>query len=164
MWCPARRRWRTGSGCTSRGGGSATAPCSGRRRWRRCTPPKLRAARTFLFADDITSGTYALGWHRTTFEGHPYLSHGGGIFGFPAYVALLPDIAAGVVVLANADAWFHPHHEITAWVFARLLGGEVRDWHGESMAHKAAIVAQAESTLAAQDSAPRPGNPAHLAP
>ena len=119
--------------------------------------PQVASGATFLFADDITSGTYALGWHRTTFEGHPYLSHGGGIFGFPAYVALLPDIAAGVVVLANADAWFHPHHEITAWVFARLLGGEMRDWHGESMAHKAAIVAQAESILAAQDSARVPG-------
>ena len=119
--------------------------------------PQVASGATFLFADDLTSGTYGLGWHRTTFEGHPYLSHGGGIFGFPAYVALLPDIAAGVVVLANADAWFHPHHEITAWVFARLLGVEPRDWHGESMAHRAAIVAQAESNLAAQDSARVPG-------
>ena len=33
---------------------------------------------------DDTTHTYALGWHRTTFEGHPYLSHGGGILGFPA--------------------------------------------------------------------------------
>ena len=119
--------------------------------------PQVASGATFLFADDLTSGTYGLGWHRTTFEGHPYLSHGGGMFGFPAYVALLPDIAAGVVVLGNGDAWFHPHHEITAWVFARLLGVEPRDWHGESMAHKAAIVAQAESNLAAQDSARVPG-------
>ena len=119
--------------------------------------PQVASGATFLFADDTSRGTYALGWHRTTFEGHPYLSHGGGIFGFPAYVALLPDIAAGVVVLANRDAWFHPHHEITAWVFARLLGVEPRDWHGESMAHKATIVAQGESTLAAQDSARVPG-------
>ncbi len=115
--------------------------------------PQVASGATFLFADDLTSGTYALGWHRSTFGGHPYLSHGGGIFGFPAYVALLPDIAAGVVVLANGDAWFHPHHEITAWVFASLLGGEARDWHGESMAHKAAIISQRESTLATQDSA-----------
>ncbi len=118
--------------------------------------PQVASGATFLFADD-TSHTYALGWHRTTFEGHPYLSHGGGILGFPAYVALLPDIAAGVVVLANGDAWFHPHHEITAWVFARLLRTEPRDWHGEAMAHKAAIVAQVESNLAAQDSARVPG-------
>ena len=52
--------------------------------------PQVASGATFLFADDITSSTYALGWHLTTFEGHPYLSHGGGIFGFPAYVALLP--------------------------------------------------------------------------
>ena len=41
VWCPARRRWRTGSGCTSHGGGSAIATCSGRQRWRRCTPPQV---------------------------------------------------------------------------------------------------------------------------
>ena len=71
--------------------------------WFRVKDPEITrqmTIRDLLFADD-TSGTYALGWSRTTFEGHPYLSHGGGIFGFPAYVALLPDIAAGVVVLAN---------------------------------------------------------------
>ena len=119
--------------------------------------PQVASGATFLFADDTSSGTYALGWSRTTFEGHPYLSHGGGILGFPAYVALLPDISAGVVVLANGDAWFHPHHEISAWVFARLLDREPRDWHGESMAHKTAIVAQIDSTLAAQDSARVPG-------
>ena len=31
--------------------------------------PQVASGATFLFADDITSGTYALGWHRTTFEG-----------------------------------------------------------------------------------------------
>ena len=119
--------------------------------------PQVASGATFLFADDTSSGTYALGWSRTTFEGHPYLSHGGGILGFPAYVALLPNISAGVVVLANGDAWFHPHHEISVWVFARLLGREPRDWHGEAMAHKTAIVAQIDRTLAAQDSARVPG-------
>lgn len=119
--------------------------------------PQVASGATFLFADDTTHA-YALGWSRTTFEGHTYLSHGGAILGFPAYVALLPDIAAGVVVLANADAWFHAHHEITAWVFSRLLGVEPRDWHAESMAHKAVSVAQVESNLATQDSARIPGS------
>ena len=45
-------------------------------------------------------------------------------------------------------------NEITAWVFARLLGGEARDTGtGSPWAHEAAIIAQGESTLAAQDSA-----------
>ena len=121
VWIQTEHRFEAATPDTER-------PTASARPWR------TASGATFLFADDITSGTYALGWHRTTFEGHPYLSHGGGIFGFPAYVALLPDIAAGVVVLANGEAWFHPHHEISAWVFARLLGGGARDWHGESMA------------------------------
>ena len=75
-------RWRTGPACTSRGGGSATAP-----RFREATveemhAPQVSGGATYLFADD-TSDTYALGWSRTAFEGHPYLCHGGGIFGFP---------------------------------------------------------------------------------
>ena len=44
--------------------------------------PQVSGGATYLFADD-TSDTYALGWSRTAFEGHPYLCHGGGIFGFP---------------------------------------------------------------------------------
>lgn len=118
--------------------------------------PQVASGATFIFAD-TAAGTYGLGWSRATFKGRPYLSHGGSIFGFPAYMALLPEIAAGVVVLGNGDGWFHPHHEITAWVFTRLVGGEQRDWHGESMAQKATLVARMDSTLAAQDSARVPG-------
>ena len=93
--------------------------------------PLVDAGTTFLFADS-TAGTYGLGWSRTTFEGRAYISHGGGIFGFPAYAAMLPEIGAGVVVLANGSLWtpYYPHHEIAARVFAHLLGTEPRDWHG----------------------------------
>ena len=114
--------------------------------------PQIRADHTFVFADD-QAGSYGMGWTRATFQDHLYLSHGGGIFGFPAYVALLPDAGAGVVVLANGSLWtpYYPHQEIAAWVLTRLLGAEERDWHGEVMTRTRAILEQVEMILTAQD-------------
>ena len=116
--------------------------------------PLVDAGTSFIFADSA-AGTYGLGWSRTTFEGRVHISHGGGIFGFPAYAAMLPEIGAGVVVLANGSLWtpYYPHHEIAARVFAHLLGAEPRDWHGTVMERTGAILEQVERTLAAQDSA-----------
>ena len=116
--------------------------------------PLVDAGTSFIFAD-TAAGTYGLGWSRTTFEGRVHISHGGGIFGFPAYAAMLPEIGAGVVVLANGSLWtpYYPHHEIAARVFAHLLGTEPRDWHGTVMEQTGAILQQVEQTLAAQDSA-----------
>lgn len=112
---------------------------------------QVRTASTFVFADP-GSGSYGLGWARASFLGHAYVSHGGGIFGFPAYVAMLPEANAGVVVLANGSMWtpYYPHHEIAAWVFARLLGVEGRDWHGEVMARTEAIHGQVDAALNAR--------------
>ncbi len=113
--------------------------------------PLVRTPSTFVFADPGT-GAYGLGWGRAGFLGHTYLSHGGGIFGFPAYAAMLPELRAGVVVLANGSMWtpYYPHQEIAAWVFARLLGVEGRDWHGEVMARTEAIHAQVDAALEAR--------------
>ena len=94
-----------------------------------------------------------MGWEVNRFAGHAYHSHGGGIFGFPAYVATLPEIDAGVVVLANGSLWtpYYPHQEIVAWVFARLLDLEARDWHAETLEQTRTIEAMAEQGLAAFD-------------
>ena len=56
--------------------------------------PQVRTPSTFVFADPGTGG-YGLGWGRASFLGHTYISHGGGIFGFPAYVGMLPEANAG---------------------------------------------------------------------
>ena len=113
--------------------------------------PLVRTPSTFVFADPGT-GSYGLGWGRASFLGHTYISHGGGIFGFPAYAAMLPELRAGVVVLANGSMWtpYYPHQEIAAWVFGRLLGVEGRDWHGEVMARTEAIHAQVDAALEAR--------------
>ncbi|MDE2805874.1 MAG: serine hydrolase [Gemmatimonadota bacterium] len=116
--------------------------------------PLVRTPSTFVFADPGT-GSYGLGWARASFLGHTYISHGGGIFGFPAYAAMLPELQAGVVVLANGSMWtpYYPHQEIAAWVFARLLGIEGRDWHGEVMARTEAVHDQVEAALNAREAA-----------
>ncbi len=113
--------------------------------------PLVRTPSSFVFADPGT-GSYGLGWARASFLGHTYISHGGGIFGFPAYAAMLPELQAGVVVLANGSMWtpYYPHQEIAGWVFGRLLGLEGRDWHGEVMARTEAIHAQVEAALDAR--------------
>ncbi len=123
--------------------------------------PQIRTEVTALaepFADE-GPGAYGLGWSRSSFEGRTQLSHGGGIFGFPAFVAFLPEVGAGVAVLANGSLWtpYYPHKEIAAWAFARLIGVPDRDWHGEVMTRTGAIEAQVEATLAAQDAARIPG-------
>jgi len=123
--------------------------------------PQIRTEVTSLaepFADE-GPGAYGLGWSRSSFEARTQLSHGGGIFGFPAFVALLPEVEAGVAVLANGSSWtpYYPHKQIAAWVFARLIATPDRDWHGEIMTRTGAIEAQVEATLAAQDAARIPG-------
>ena len=117
--------------------------------------PQVASPSARLFTNGGSPGAeqYGLGWSLTSFQGRRYVAHGGGIFGFPAYAALLPDAGAGVVVLANGSLWtpYYPHQEVAAWVFARLTGGEERDWHGEVMARTRAVEQQVEAALAARD-------------
>jgi len=46
---------------------------------------------------------YGLGWGLTDWNGHPVLSHGGGIDGFNSLVELMPDQKLGFVVLTNVS-------------------------------------------------------------
>lgn len=116
--------------------------------------PLVDAGTSFIFADSAV-GAYGLGWSRTTFEGRVYVSHGGGIFGFPAYAAMLPEAGAGVVVLANGSLWtpYYPHQEIAARVFSHLLGTEPRDWRGIFTERTGAVLRQVDESYAARDSA-----------
>jgi hypothetical protein len=85
--------------------------------------------------------SYAFGWRRTTYCNSTYLAHGGGMIGFPAYTAFLPDKGMGVVVLSNGSRAarekmgqykFALHKVITLGILDRLLrGGSIRDWNTE---------------------------------
>jgi CubicO group peptidase (beta-lactamase class C family) len=75
----------------------------------------------------------ALGWFRARYHGHRYLAHSGGMLGFPAYVAMLPERKIGVVVLSNGPTVigddYKFHRSIAFSVFDRLLGAEPHDWN-----------------------------------
>lgn len=77
--------------------------------------------------------TYAMGWRRGRYNGLVHLAHGGGITGFPAYMAILPDQKSGIVVLSNGPVIGGSafHKAIAFGVFDRILELQPRDWNRE---------------------------------
>jgi CubicO group peptidase (beta-lactamase class C family) len=78
--------------------------------------------------------SYALGWFHNNYRGHEYVSHSGGILGFPAFGAMLPERRIGVIVLANSFgrgnlAAFN--RLISFRVFDALLGLPRHDWSAD---------------------------------
>jgi CubicO group peptidase (beta-lactamase class C family) len=90
------------------------------------------------FPFDVKTESYAMGWQRADYRGHMVLSHGGGIVGFPAYVALVPDQKIGIVVLSNGPQVprekLELHRAIALWAIDRLLGAPRRDWRKDFIA------------------------------
>jgi hypothetical protein len=84
---------------------------------------------------------YTLGWFRAAYRGQVFLEHGGGIIGFPAFMAFLPERGFAVVVLSNGSRGSRErlpmpykmglHKAITFSVFDHLLRAPARDWSGE---------------------------------
>jgi len=98
--------------------------------------------------------TYAMGWQRAQYRGHTHLAHGGGMVGSPAYVALLPERKAGVVVLSNgsldASEKLGLHKAIAFWIFDRLLSAPPRNWCEEFLTRTRSMQQEArakEATL-----------------
>jgi CubicO group peptidase (beta-lactamase class C family) len=81
------------------------------------------------------TASYAMGWRRSEYRGYVYLAHGGAMLGFPAYVAMLPEKKAGVVVLSNTagHAGVNETFDIAIVLEAldRLLGAPQHDWSKE---------------------------------
>lgn len=123
-------------------------------------PQNLRGRSQFPFEGQRE--TYALGWQNARYRDLDYVAHGGGVIGFPAYVAMLPDRKIGVVVLANGFQsvrdGYTLHKAIALHVMDRLLSVSDRDWRGEALARarsvKAAIAKQDQELLAARGPAP----------
>ena len=92
------------------------------------------------FPFERATESYAMGWFRAEYRGHVHLEHGGGIIGFPSYMALLPDQQLGIAVLSNGSQEAREqlgvhklslHRAIAFWAFDRLLGAPPRDWSQE---------------------------------
>lgn len=113
------------------------------------------------FTDSVEG--YALGWRRMRYQGAPYVAHSGGIVGFPAYMALMPEQGLGVVVLANSariSTRLSLHKAITLRAFDQLLGQPQRDWIGEFAAINARTIAEAD----AREQALRDARPVNAPP
>lgn len=91
---------------------------------------------------------YALGWLRGRYRGRICLTHGGGILGFPAYAAFIPDEKVGIVVLSNgpraARDQLALNKAIGSWLFDRVLGEPAHDWIRECISWRQRIQLSAE--------------------
>lgn len=65
-----------------------------------------------------TTSLYAAGWVATSYRGHRFIYHGGGVPGFAATAGFLPDLNWGAVVMTNGDLMGMAAVEI---VFYRLM-------------------------------------------
>ncbi|MGV3482626.1 MAG: serine hydrolase [Sphingobium sp.] len=123
-------------------------------------PQNLKGRSQFPFEGQRE--TYALGWQNARYRDLGYVAHGGGIIGFPAYAAMLPEKRIGVVVLANGfqsvGDGYTLHKAIVFHVMDRLLKAPDRDWRGEALARarsvKDAIAKRERDLLAARGPAP----------
>jgi CubicO group peptidase (beta-lactamase class C family) len=101
------------------------------------------------FPLDGTPEGYAMAWSKARYRGGMHLSHSGGIYGFPAYVAMLPQSRIGVVVLSNGPTLPGDmsvlHKAIAFHVFDRLLGVKPRPWGAEFSARARASAADAKA-------------------
>lgn len=81
----------------------------------------------------------AMGWYRIRYRDRPLLVHGGGIIGFPAYAAMMPEQKLGVVVLTNSSQHSAGDGQalrksIALRAFDLLLRTPDRQWHEEFLA------------------------------
>ena len=90
--------------------------------------PQMISSRSLRY-DELFYSSYGLGWGITSYRGHLLLSHGGGIDGFTARVALMPRDGLGMVILTNLGGT--PLPQIVQYqVCDLLLGQKPVDWNG----------------------------------
>lgn len=103
-----------------------------------------------LFQFPLTEDTcaYAMGWFRGMYRDQLHLSHSGGMLGFPAYAAFMPERKIGVAVLANGPQPARDEYAINKaigfYILDRLLGEPRRDWSEEFLARSRALRSAAQ--------------------
>jgi beta-lactamase class C len=63
---------------------------------------KAETRRWRLYRGRMQDTFYGLGWRIYDYAGHQVISHTGGVKGYMAQIAFLPDQDVGIVILANA--------------------------------------------------------------
>ncbi|MBK7403559.1 MAG: beta-lactamase family protein [Phycisphaerales bacterium] len=90
-------------------------------------------AQTWTKASDMNDQIgYALGWMLRDWEGKRVIEHAGGIDGFTAEVAMLPDDGIGMVMLTNQFA--SPLQEMSRSIVFRGLEGDISESAGAAPA------------------------------
>ncbi len=91
--------------------------------------PRMATGRDLPRDKELFSSTYGMGWFISTYQGHPVVSHGGGIDGFISNVSFLPRDNAGVVVLTNSDRGGNRLCSVIAYnVYDRILRMKQVPW------------------------------------
>jgi CubicO group peptidase (beta-lactamase class C family) len=81
-----------------------------------------------LRPEEIGPRSYAMGWVISSYRGHPLWWHNGGIDGFYALLALLPDRNFGVVILTNMLGHNSIPEVVSYHLYDQLLGLPPIDW------------------------------------
>ncbi len=87
---------------------------------------RAETRRMRLLRGRLQSSQYGFGWRIYDYAGHKVINHSGGVEGYMAQIAFLPERGDGIVILANTRtrrAW----RILPTWLDARL-GLEERDW------------------------------------
>jgi CubicO group peptidase (beta-lactamase class C family) len=70
---------------------------------------------------------YGLGWQVDDFDGYRRVFHGGNNIGFMSYVAMIPELHLGLVVLSNRQERYTTV-SIATYLTKLFTGGRQRDW------------------------------------
>jgi len=89
--------------------------------------PQITMSYPFQY-QEIGDVSYGLGWVVTSYRGHSYVWHNGGIDGFYALVSLLPQENVGVVILTNMDNGDRIPELVTYHIFDQMLGLNQVPW------------------------------------
>jgi CubicO group peptidase (beta-lactamase class C family) len=84
-------------------------------------------AQRFAGYKEFSNPNYTLGWFYAHYRGTRMLMHSGGIDGFSAFIAFLPDEGVGAIVLTNLGGTI-TEYGITWELIDRALGWEPIDW------------------------------------
>jgi CubicO group peptidase (beta-lactamase class C family) len=77
---------------------------------------------------EVRHRSYALGWIRESYRGHPLVTHNGSIDGFVVHLGFLPETGQGLILLMNRDLATEALMAIAYSAYDRLLGLEPLDW------------------------------------